>query len=1002
MPEKEELNNETHGQLILDVFDSITEGLSILDLDLNIVLVNAWMKKEYADRMPVIGRKCYEVYQRRENPCPWCPARKTLETGQSHRETVPYPAEGDPSSWFLLTTDPLRGRDGRITGIIEHVKDITARKKAEAVLISNHNQLLSIFDGIGEIVYISDPETFEVLYLNQAARDLFGDVTGAKCYEVFQEQDEPCTFCTNEFIMGERAGETHIWEFQNPTNKHWYRRIDRAIRWPDGRLVRYEMAIDIHDQKRIEEELIRHSMVYRSMQEGVLIFDRDGIIIDANPAAEKLFGWSREELLGRKGESLNLPELATDIVADILKRLKNDGLWEGEIPVIIKTGEERVMSTIISSLRDGDGAWIGTIGINRDITEHRKAERAILESERKYRDVVENANEAILIAQDGVIKFSNLKTAENSGYTREELTDKPFVDLIHPDDKQMVSNHYSGRLKGEEVPDIYQFRIITRDGRTRWIEIRAVLMEWMDRPASLNFLSDITERREAEEALRDSRERFRIAAECASDLVYEWEMTTDTLKWYGDIDKALGYKSGEIPETIKAWLALIHPDDTERLDGSVEHHRKTGKPIETEYRIRHRDGHWLYWLDRGTATFDEYGQPVKIIGVCTDITDRRRLEGEQVKSQKLESLGLLAGGIAHDFNNLLMSIMGNISLARLNQPVESDLSEILAEVEASCAQAKNLTQQLLTFSRGGKPVKKTTVISNLIRESTGLALSGTSSRAAFSIADDLWPVNVDPGQLHQVINNLIINAAQAMPDGGTIEVGAENIEIAGETRISLKPGKYVMLSIRDSGIGITEKFISRIYDPYFTTKQQGSGLGLATVYSIIRNHNGLITVKSEPGEGTIFSIHLSAADAHNHDREKSKPSEKITTGKGRILLMDDDEMVRKVMGRMIGRLGYEVVETCHGDEAVEKFLEAREAGRDFNAVILDLTIKNGMGGEDTARELKKLDGEVKLIVSSGYSTSALMAEHEKYGFIGVISKPYRLKDLSELLSRVVR
>ena len=745
-------------------------------------------------------------------------------------------------------------------------------------LRESEGRLRTFFDSMQHGLLLIDAETHRIVDVNPSAAGMIGapedEIIGAVCHQFvcpWEVGQCPITDLGKGVEQAEKTmvtadgSEVPILKTVTPITLN-------------GRPHLLESFIDITERKQKEEMVLRHSLVYRSMQEAVMIFDRQDIIIDTNQATEKVLGWSRDELLGKKASILNPPNQMEDIVTGIRRGLDKHGAWEGELPIVTRSGELRTMSTIVSSIYDLEGNWIGNVGINRDITE----------------------------------------------------------------------------------------------------------------------------RKEAELALRESQERFRIAAECASDLIYEWDLASDTLKWYGDIDKTLGYESGEIPGTIKAWLALIHPDDAERMTEEVADLRETGKPLETEYRIRHRDGHWLYWLERGTPIFDEDGRSVKVIGVCTDITDRRRLEGEQVKSQKLESLGILAGGIAHDFNNLLMSIMGNISLARLNQPVESDLGEILAEVEASCAQAKNLTQQLLTFSRGGKPVKKTTVISNLIRESTGLALSGTSSRAAFSIAEDLWPVNVDPGQLQQVINNLIINAAQAMPDGGTIEVGAENIEIAGETRISLKPGKYVMLSIRDSGIGITKKFISRIYDPYFTTKQQGSGLGLATVYSIIRNHNGLITVKSEPGKGTTFSIYLPAVAALYPDRENPQPSEKITTGKGRILIMDDDDMVRKVMGRMIGHLGYEVVESCHGDEAVEKFLEAREAGRDFNAVILDLTIKNGMGGEDTARELKKLDGEVKLIVSSGYSTSALMAEHEKYGFIGVISKPYRLKDLSELLSQVIR
>jgi PAS domain S-box-containing protein len=397
--------------------------------------------------------------------------------------------------------------------------------------------------------------------------------------------------------------------------------------------------------------------------------------------------------------------------------------------------------------------------------------------------------------------------------------------------------------------------------------------------------------------------------------------------------------------------------------------------------------------------FDEEGTLEGAVHIVSDITERKRAEEALLNTQKLESLGILAGGIAHDFNNLLMSIMGNISFAKLKEIDVMEIDRILTEAEFSCMQAKNLTQQLLTFSMGGKPLKKTVNFADILQESALFALSGSGSKVVFSIVDDLWPLDVDTGQLYQVVNNLVINADQAMFDGGIIEISAENIVLDGKTDLSLEEGKYVLLTFKDIGVGIPEEYLDKIFDPYFTTKKQGSGLGLATVYSIIKNHNGQITVESETGSGTSFSIYLPASDRQAL-REESQEN-KIVRGEGRILIMDDDDRIQMILARILRYLGYEVEGASNGIEAIEKYRKAREEKNPFNAVILDLTVPGSMGGRETIQELLKLDPDVRAIVSSGYSTDAVMADYRKYGFSGIIAKPYKLEELSEVIYRVI-
>ena len=393
-----------------------------------------------------------------------------------------------------------------------------------------------------------------------------------------------------------------------------------------------------------------------------------------------------------------------------------------------------------------------------------------------------------------------------------------------------------------------------------------------------------------------------------------------------------------------------------------------------------------------------HGQPA-VITIVRDITERKKRDEEFIRACKLKSLSTLAGGIAHDFNNLLTGILGNASIARTFVNPGDKLHKIMTDLENTSLRAKDLTQQLLTFAKGGAPVKKTVSIAKLLRDSATLVLSGSNVKCDFAIANDLWPVEVDEGQIAQVIHNLIINAKQAMPDGGTIQVSAENFALSAENNPFIKNGKYVKITVKDTGVGIPEEHLPKIFDPYFTTKEEGSGLGLATAYSIIKNHAGYIMAESAAGVGTTFYIHLPASKKEI-DRVEAV-EEKLVSGKEKILVMDDDDIVRDVAGKMLTKLGYEVDFARDGSEAIELYKKSKNSGRPFGVVIIDLTIPGGMGGRETMQKLLEIDPYVKAIVSSGYSDDAVMSNYTNYNFKGVIAKPYRIEELSRTVHSVL-
>jgi PAS domain S-box-containing protein len=508
--------------------------------------------------------------------------------------------------------------------------------------------------------------------------------------------------------------------------------------------------------------------------------------------------------------------------------------------------------------------------------------------------------------------------------------------------------------------------------------------------AAIEAVRDITARRRAEEALLLAR----FTVDNVADAVYWIDSEAQLVDVNETACRMLGYTREELlnltvididPEFsadkwLNVWKAL---KDNGRMTLETKHRTKDGRVIPVEIMAN--------YLTFGGREID--------CAFARDISERKRAEEDLRKTQKLESLGILAGGIAHDFNNILTAIMGNISLLRMEMNQAEPFSRRLEAAEKASYHAKELTQQLLTFAKGGAPVKSTVSLAQFVSDTVDFALRGGNVRCDFSFAEGLWPVEVDEGQMVQVLNNLVINACQAMSGGGTIRIAAQNAEIAAKDGMPLPDGRYVKVSIEDQGTGIADEHLQRIFDPYFTTKQKGSGLGLSIVYSVIRNHNGHVAVQSRPGAGTTFTIYLPAS-VEKVIRKRQEGNDNIA-GKGRVLLMDDEALVREVAGEILKRMGYSVEFASDGIEAVGLYKTAMASSHPFDAVIIDLTIPGGMGGKEAIQKLREVDPGVRAIVSSGYSQDPVMANYREYGFSEVIAKPYSSLELSRIMRKVI-
>ena len=516
--------------------------------------------------------------------------------------------------------------------------------------------------------------------------------------------------------------------------------------------------------------------------------------------------------------------------------------------------------------------------------------------------------------------------------------------------------------------------------------------------------------------LRTSEARFRFLAENITDLI--WMMSLDGSRFSymsTSVERLLGYTVKEISVLSLGDVLTVSSYEKARIVIQEEIVYEQQHPVDlsrfrtVELEHRRKDGSTFWAEIRASFIRDEQGAIIGFVGVTRDVTERKKMDEEKKKletqllgSQKIEAIGTLAGGIAHDFNNLLTGVLGNISLSKgLLSPEEPSL-KFLLEAEHESLRAKDLSQQLLTFAKGGEPIKQLTSLDVLVRNTVEFALSGSSVARQFIYEEPLWPVEADVGQMGQVFQNIVINALQAMPNAGTLMVYWENVMLDQSQdvqRVPLSDGAYTKISFVDNGVGITPEDLSKIFDPYFTTKSSNHGLGLTSVYTIVQKHGGHIMAESQPNHGTSFILFLPACPQSKVVRPSDSRHKK--RGEGKVLVMDDEESIRVLASEMLKVSGYFFEMAKNGEEAISLYQRAQASQEPFSAVILDLTVPGGLGGKEAMEKLLEIDPQVKAIVSSGYSNDPIMAEYRSFGFQAVMTKPYSLQQLSEVMFRVV-
>jgi two-component system, cell cycle sensor histidine kinase and response regulator CckA len=918
--------------------------------------------------------------------------------------------------------------------------ELSRARQDIACLLTINNTLIDAIPDRADIVN----ESYDIIFQNEASIRMSGKAADRKCYEFYHGTDYPCASCTAIESISQR--------------KPFTREVSRAnglileihsipIPMPDGSTASLEIARDVSDDRKTQAQVGKQTRKLgilnrvilstnqadsvKSLLEDVLaaiigLMDLSNgliyLIDEGADVAEIVASRGLSEEVIDRVKTVKISKSAYEIVFnENTPFIDNDcrgidglpGALPGtksyaSVPLLsqgkavgalnVTSSQKQFFTEEIQDILSTIGREIGTA------VARMRAEEEIKEREETWRNLFENSIEGVFTVDlEGIITAANSALIEMSGYTRQEIVGASFIKFCSPHKVDEIYKAYHSLYKTGVPIDTFSYSMYVKDGTERKVEGYITVLRRQGRIVGFQgTLRDITERLRAEEALAEEKERLAVTLKSIGDGVITTDIegnvvlinkAAEALTGFFQ-DEACGRPLPEIFRIVNKNTRMPCEDPVKKIidsAGMIE--------IESDTILIARDGAELIIADSGSPIKDKDSNIIGVVLVFRDVTEKKRIEDELRKTQKLESLGILAGGIAHDYNNILTAIMANISLAKTYTQKGERIYDRLEKMEKAAIMAGRLNHQLLTFSRGGAPVKETVIISEFIRDSVTFALGGSNISCVFQIADNLRPVEADIGQLSQVFNNLVINAHQAMSNGGTLTVSARNITISDEDVLPIANGDYILISVTDEGYGIPPENLEKIFDPFFTTKEKGSGLGLSISYSIVKKHDGHIGVRSKVGAGSTFLIYLPASGCAHV--KKGPTALKRDGGRGKVLVMDDEESIRDVAHAMLVGLGYEVDTAREGSEAIEKFAGAAAAKKPFDLVIMDLTIKGGMGGIETLGHLRQIDPSVRAVVSSGYSNDPIMADFRGHGFIGVLIKPYGISTMTELLNTVL-
>jgi len=769
---------------------------------------------------------------------------------------------------------------------------------------------------------------------------------------------------------------------------------------------------DSNEKLRRSEE--KYSILFNNEIYAIRVVDLETLrILDANEAHSEMYGYSLEKMLlgmsvldlsaerePTKGSIFEVPEKGSKHIPLRYQRKSDGTTFPTELVVIPHVWNgQKVEITLVRDITDRVQAE----------EKQSKAEEELRESERLIEGLL-NTLPAGVFWKDKNLSFlgCNLQFAKDAGFDDPSAIigkddyeigcPKEDADRYREIDRRVIGTgtaimnvEDSVKRNGEDVTDLVSI-VPLRGLKGEISGVLGTYIEITDRKRTEKELE------ENEKRLRESEAKYRKLIETAPEAIYVVE-NERVVFCNNHALEMLGYSREEMMGIPME--KINHPEDWgQARDRYLS--RMAGKSLAKSVG-RHvaKDGTVL-WIECVGEQIEWEGKDA-VLYFSSDITERKKAESERLivdqylqQAQKLESLGVLAGGIAHDFNNILMGIFGFVDVAR-SEAKDPNVADYLTQAMASMQQAKGLTQQLLTFSKGGAPVRKVVEVVPLIKETCQFALHGSKIKNSYDLQENLWNCNIDRNQIGQVLQNVVINAMQSMPLGGTIEVSAKNAAVRAQEHPTLKEGAYIVVRIRDQGIGISKEMLSMIFDPFFTTKTEGHGLGLAISRSIIARHGGAISVESELGKGTTFAIYLPACkngEAHDSERAEIRHA-----GEGVILVMDDDEAIRTVLSIMLESLGYTAICRENGKDTIEYFKAEAQAGIGITAVVLDLTVPGGIGGKEVAEELRKLNREVPIFVSSGYADDPVMANPRQYGITASLRKPFKMAELMEMLEK---